>query len=115
MIVGITGAICAGKTALAMYLVQTYGFEAVNLLEIFRSKLEQQRKKDGEKAIEDGEEYAEEEALDKNEFCQAYYKKKYKDVRKAIIKEVFRDLTGKWDRHFVVFPLSASEDIQLML
>ena len=36
MIVGITGAICAGKTSLVMYLIQTYGFEAVNILDIFR-------------------------------------------------------------------------------
>jgi dephospho-CoA kinase len=42
MIVGITGAICAGKRALAKYLVETYGFESVNLLEVFRSKLNEQ-------------------------------------------------------------------------
>ena len=44
MIVGLTGAICAGKTALAMYLVTTYGFEAINLIEIFRFKLIQHQK-----------------------------------------------------------------------
>ena len=42
MIVGITGAICAGKSALAKYLVDTYGFESVNLLDFFRSKLNEQ-------------------------------------------------------------------------
>jgi hypothetical protein len=41
--------------------------------------------------------------------------RKHKELRNQIIKEVFRDLTGKWDRNFVVYPLSASEDIQLML
>lgn len=117
MIVGITGAICAGKKAIAMYLVQTYGFEAVNLLEIFRSRLLQElRNKDVPNSDSNPEE--EEEAikqLESDEFCHAYYKKKYRELRARIIKEVFRDLTGKWDRHFVVYPLSASEDIQLMV
>lgn len=27
---------------------------------------------------------------------------------------MFRDLTGKWTRHFVVYPLSPCDDIQLM-
>lgn len=35
-------------------------------------------------------------------------------MRQAIIKEVFRDLTGKWNRHFVVYPLSPLDDIKLM-
>ena len=51
---------------------------------------------------------------DKN-FCYAYYKSEYKQLRQEIIKEVFRDLTGKWNRHFVVYPLSPCDDIQLML
>jgi len=115
MIVGITGAICAGKTPLAMYLVQTYGFEAVNLLDIFRSRVKQQlaKKEKTEEAIEASQQT--EEQIENSDFCQAYYKRKYQELRKQIIKEVFRDLTGKWDRHFVVYPLSAAEDIQLML
>lgn len=112
MIVGITGAICAGKTALVMYLVQTYGFEAVNLLEIFRSKLIQKLQNNAESELSQEEEAKEEcERLKSTDFCQAYYKRKYQELRKQIIKEVFRDLTGKWDRNFVVYPLSASEDI----
>lgn len=43
MIVGITGAICSGKSALALYLVQTHGFEAVNVMEIFKLRLIKQR------------------------------------------------------------------------
>jgi dephospho-CoA kinase len=39
MIVGITGPVCSGKEALVMYLVQTYGFEAVNLQNLFKKKL----------------------------------------------------------------------------
>lgn len=39
MIVGIIGAICAGKETLVQYMVQTYGFEAVNLLVIFKNRL----------------------------------------------------------------------------
>ena len=48
-------------------------------------------------------------------FCHAYYQSEYKELRQKIIKEVFRDLTGKWTRHFVVYPLSPCDDIQLML
>jgi len=47
-------------------------------------------------------------------FCYAYYKSEYKSLRAEIIREVFRDLTGKWNRHFVVYPLSPCDDIQLM-
>ena len=36
MIVGLTGSICSGKETLAMYLVENYGFQAVNILELFR-------------------------------------------------------------------------------
>ena len=39
MIVGITGAICSGKAALALYLAQTHGFDAVNVMEIFKLRL----------------------------------------------------------------------------
>jgi dephospho-CoA kinase len=42
MIIGITGAICSGKRAFAEYLVQTYGFEFVDLLELFRIELAKQ-------------------------------------------------------------------------
>ena len=58
-------------------------------------------------------------------FCFAYYLSRYlwynlsvekhREIRIAIIKEVFRDLTGKWDRNFVIFPISSFEDIQLMM
>jgi dephospho-CoA kinase len=39
MIIGITGAICAGKRAFAEYLAEKYGFELVNLLELFKIEL----------------------------------------------------------------------------
>jgi dephospho-CoA kinase len=39
MIIGITGAICAGKRAFAEYLANKYGFELVNLLELFKIEL----------------------------------------------------------------------------
>jgi len=39
MIIGITGAICAGKRAFAEYLAKEYGFELVNLLELFKIEL----------------------------------------------------------------------------
>ena len=44
MIVGITGAICSGKHAFAQYLVQTHGFEAISVMEIFKIRLRKQRK-----------------------------------------------------------------------
>jgi len=40
---------------------------------------------------------------------------KYRELREEIIKEVFRELTGKWDRNFVIYPISSYEDIQLMM
>lgn len=43
MIVGITGGICSGKAALALYLVQTHGFEAVDILEFFKHRLLKKR------------------------------------------------------------------------
>jgi len=142
MIVGITGAVCSGKSTLALYLVKTYGFEAVNVMEIFKQRLRQLRaekslasalklkeeqssaskgtapkeeSKDGDDFIDDktDEELGISEGHDT--FCFAYYMVKFRELRMAIIKEVFRELTGKWDRHFVLYPLSASEDIQLML
>lgn len=39
MIVGLTGAICAGKKEFAQYLVQKYGFKQVNLLKYFKEEL----------------------------------------------------------------------------
>ena len=39
MIVGLTGPICSGKETLAQYLVKTYQFEAINILELFRDKI----------------------------------------------------------------------------
>ena len=44
MIVGITGAICSGKYSMAFYLTQTHGFEAINVMEIFKLRLMKQRK-----------------------------------------------------------------------
>jgi len=39
MIVGITGAICAGKQTLVKFLLETYGFEGVNIETIFKARL----------------------------------------------------------------------------
>ena len=39
MIIGITGAICAGKREFALFLQAKYGFEIVDLLEIFKDYL----------------------------------------------------------------------------
>ena len=39
MIVGITGAICSGKYEMAVYLMQRHGFEAINVMEIFKHRL----------------------------------------------------------------------------
>jgi dephospho-CoA kinase len=36
MIVGLTGGICSGKETMAQYLVDEYGFQKVNILELFR-------------------------------------------------------------------------------
>lgn len=44
--------------------------------------------------------------LDSDAFCCAYYQVKYKELRLEVIRETFRDLTGKWDRNFVIYPIS---------
>ena len=129
---------------MATYLVQTHGFEAINVLEIFKLRLIRQRKaararKEAKKnrlgnGPSNEEESKEEEVISVDDdhqleiedsnlglesgpkrFCHPYYQPEYKQLRQTIIKETFRDLTGKWNRHFVVFPLSPCDDIQLML
>ena len=161
MIVGITGVICTGKQAMSQHLTQTHGFEAINVMEIFKLRLIKQRRearsrrdarvariekarekaknkqltpeKDGssdqsapeeeskhEEAIEDSQLDVDDRELglvpgDGGVFCHAYFMADYSQLRKIIIKEVFRDLTSKWNRHFVVYPLSPCDDIQLML
>ena len=42
MIVGLTGSICSGKETLAMYLVENYSFEAINILELFKKAISEQ-------------------------------------------------------------------------
>ena len=42
MIVGLTGPICSGKETLAKYLVEQYGFEAINILDLFRQEIASQ-------------------------------------------------------------------------
>lgn len=39
MIVGLTGAICAGKKEFAEYLVKKYGFKQLNLINYFKKEL----------------------------------------------------------------------------
>ena len=39
MIVGLTGSICSGKETMADYLVNTYNFKKVNILELFRKHI----------------------------------------------------------------------------
>ena len=46
MIVGLTGSICSGKETLAMFLVENYGFEAINILELFKKAIADQIEKD---------------------------------------------------------------------
>jgi dephospho-CoA kinase len=45
MIIGITGAICAGKRSFAEYLAAKHGFEIINLLEEFQNYLEENGQK----------------------------------------------------------------------
>ena len=39
MIVGLTGSICSGKETMARYLVEKHGFQAVNILDLFREHI----------------------------------------------------------------------------
>lgn len=41
MIVGLTGSICSGKETLAKYLVEVYGFEEVNILDLFKKRIDE--------------------------------------------------------------------------
>jgi dephospho-CoA kinase len=51
MIIGITGSLCSGKSELANYLCQTYDFEAVNLLDVFKKRLSLKEVKGVEKKV----------------------------------------------------------------
>lgn len=66
MIVGITGAICSGKAALVHFLKQTYEFEAVNLLDIFKARLALLRKQSDSEENKDDE-------VEEGGFCHEYY------------------------------------------
>jgi hypothetical protein len=48
-------------------------------------------------------------------FCFAYYKQKYSKLKNSIIKDLFIELTSKWGRNFVIYPLSICEELQLMI
>ena len=48
MIVGLTGSICSGKETLALFLVENYGFEAINILELFKKAISEQIQKEKE-------------------------------------------------------------------
>jgi len=74
MIIGITGALCSGKQTLVKYLVQTYNFEAVNLLEIFKARLQQIRA-ERRRALKNEEEEEDTDcsSLDDDSFCFEYY------------------------------------------
>jgi dephospho-CoA kinase len=39
MIIGISGAICSGKRTFAEYLAKKYGFDLVDMLDLFRKEL----------------------------------------------------------------------------
>ncbi len=42
MIIGITGAICSGKHEFAKYLARIYGFDLIDMLDLFRKELKKQ-------------------------------------------------------------------------
>ena len=51
MIIGITGAICTGKREFAEYLAKKYGWEFVDLLDLFKRKLKQKGEKYGKSPL----------------------------------------------------------------
>ena len=51
MIVGLTGSICSGKETMADYLVNTYNFKKVNILELFRKHIIENDLKDDKKNL----------------------------------------------------------------
>ena len=74
-----------------------------------KSILQNQTDSDGQDEVD--------EVVDLSEdfFCEAYYKVEYREIRMQIIKELFKELTVKWNRNFVMYPLSSSEDVQDMV
>jgi hypothetical protein len=52
---------------------------------------------------------------DENSYSFFYYQKEYKDLRSELVKEVFKQITGDWQNNYVVYPLSSSEDIKIMI
>ena len=81
MIVGLVGAICSGKEALALYLKEHYGFECINLLALFKERYNDiirehnilaspMRKKDT------GQENGDGESKEDESFCFEYYMSK---------------------------------------
>lgn len=60
MIIGITGAICSGKKSFADYLVEMYGFDKVDLLELFKMKLKERGEDYGHSPLKRREEAIEE-------------------------------------------------------
>ena len=109
MIIGITGSLCSGKTELAKYLVQTYDFEAVNLLDVFKKRLDKE-------AMAEKEDKNEEEKDEKDDmFFEAFYQDKYKPLRMEIIKEQFVYFTKNWGKKFILYPLTGRDEINLMI
>ena len=45
------------------------------------------------------------------DFCVAFYQAEYKDLRQKIIKQVFKDMSSKWNRNHVIYPLSPCDNI----
>lgn len=186
MIIGLTGAICAGKKEFASYLVKKHGFKRVNLIKYFKAELKKRGIKICPKQsplekrpkmaaaikpvnlIDKFEEHKDQEVdsdygdlststsileapegslsntfsvaddilsaspmkqpevavaeekesidiEDDNSYCFFYFQTAFKQIRAELVKEVFKQITGDWQSHYVVYPLSSSEDIRIMI
>lgn len=52
---------------------------------------------------------------DENSYSFYYYQTQFLKVRAELVKEVFKQITSDWQHNYVVYPLSSSEDIKIMI
>jgi len=40
---------------------------------------------------------------------------RFKAIRAQIVRDSFKQMTNKWQTHWVIYPLSSSEDINILM
>ncbi|CDW72449.1 deoxycytidylate deaminase [Stylonychia lemnae] len=123
MIIGLTGPICAGKTALAQYLKDKYDFKVINLLLLFREVTDDDVKltlDSPKKRSEEDDDTNDNETLSQtNSFASINELESIVEAMQIPFDQdsftVFRTITSDWKSHYVIYPLSSCEEIQIMI